>query len=140
MNTHNIKVQFGKHKGELWTRVPRSYLTWLINEQPLNGDTSNQKIAKSELERRGTTVKTDLDISGHAIDRASLRCRKIWHQTSLQDEGIYSWLTRISNEALDKCEHSERIKYNGLKLVFNYGNYYPTLKSVIPDKKGLNNE
>jgi uncharacterized protein (DUF3820 family) len=31
-NTHDVILTFGKHKGERLTKVPRSYLTWLLYE------------------------------------------------------------------------------------------------------------
>ncbi len=41
INTHHLTVGFGKHKGELWTRVPVSYLRWLVNSEPLNGSNAH---------------------------------------------------------------------------------------------------
>jgi len=135
INTHHMIVGFGKHKGELWTRVPKNYLTWLVNEPSLFNDDTIKNIAKAELDRRGTVMKTDLEVSGHAIDRASLKCGQIWATTKQdKNEGIYSWLTRVANEALKERPKQEEIYYKGLKLVFAFGEYYPTLKSVMPSK------
>jgi hypothetical protein len=103
---------------------------------------SNAKaIAAAELKRRGSTLPT-IEVSGHALDRASLSCRAIWHQTAKDDnEGLYSWLCRIGREALDSTEdgmegHSEsrecEIEYLGLKLIFALGEFYPTIKTVHP--------
>jgi hypothetical protein len=139
INTHGLKVDFGKHRGELWTRVPVSYLRWLVN-MPSARNSNAKAIAAAELKRRGSTLPT-IELSGHAIDRASLSCRKIWHQTAHADEGLYSWLCRIGREALDSTAdglegHSEsrecEIEYLGLKLVFALGEFYPTIKTVHP--------
>ena len=127
INTHNLVIEFGKHRGERWTRLPVSYLRWLANEAPEWSATAN-----AELERRGTLLSRDVELSSHAVDRASLRCRKIWHETSQPDEGLYSWLVRMATEALAKCGEQEKVRYNGLKLVFAFGAYYPVLKSVMP--------
>lgn len=135
-NTHNLTIEFGKHKGERWTRLPISYLKWMLNEMPK--DSEAWSLADSELERRGDTMPKDVEISNHAIDKASLRVRKAWHNDRGQDEGLYSWLVRISTEALSEKnglnEQNERINWKGCKLVFTYGNYYPTLKTVLNDK------
>lgn len=123
MTTHNLIIDFGKHKGERWTRVPVQYLTWLVN----NGrETPITQLAREELERRGTTMPTDLILSGHAIDRAS-QITKEWHTV-----GVYSWLTKIANKALKSSPEKEEVIYfNGFKFCFIYGEYYPTLKSVM---------
>jgi hypothetical protein len=130
MNTHNLIVDFGKHKGERWTRIPISYLKWLINS-----GTQYANIAQSELERRGITTPTDLELSGHALDRTSLFCWKVWKDNRKKEEGLYSWLYRIATEALEKGtvfgEDKECRVYMGLRLVYNFGELYPTLKTVI---------
>lgn len=132
IDTHNLVVDFGKHKGQRWTRLPVSYLKWLINEGTQYAD-----ISKAELERRGTTLDYSLEISGHALDRASLQCRKIWHENRSEDEGLHSWLMRVSEEAL-KCqeckvnENGDKVIFHlGMKLVFSIGEIYPTLKTVM---------
>lgn len=121
IDTHNLIVDFGKHKGERWTRVPVGYLQWLANES--QGERC--EIAKAELARRGTTMATDLELSGHSLDRAS-QITNEW-----QEKGVYSWLTVIANEALEKAQGKETIVYNGYKFVFAYGNNYPVLKTVM---------
>lgn len=130
VNTHNLIVDFGKHKGERWTRIPISYLKWLVNS-----GTQYANIAQSELDRRGITTPTDLEISGHAIDRASLFCWKVWRETRQKEEGIHSWLYKIANIALTEGvvvgEDKEGREYLGLKFVFQFGEIYPTLITII---------
>lgn len=132
INTHDLIVDFGKHKGERWTRVPVSYLNWLVNQPPSQfGGSKNKEIAQAELERRGTTTPTKLEISGHAIDSASLRVRRVWHTTRGENEGLYSWLYRIGSEALKIANGAESVQHLGIKWVFVYGEIYPTLKTVM---------
>ena len=117
LNTHGMIVDFGKHKDELWTRVPVNYLKWVVNQVDMAPD--RQNIARAEMERRGTTTP-DVDVSGHAIDRASLMLRKTWHETALNDEeGLYSWLCRMTTEAIANGEtlESGKIRYQGMKFV-----------------------
>ena len=126
INTHNLIVDFGKHKNERWTRIPFSYLKWLVNET--EGD--KKEIAEAELKRRGSTIiPTVIELSGHSIDRAS-QITNEW-----KEQGVHSWLKNLGNEALSTTKGKEKIKYRGYKLIFCYGNYYPTLKTIIKLRK-----
>lgn len=124
---------FGKHKDLLWTRCPVGYLKWMVNEPNMAAE--RKAIAAAELERRGTATP-DLDVSGHAIDRASLHCRKIWHETKRDGEGIYTWLCRVSREALDigQVDDKGRHHHLGMKFAFEKGQLWPVLKTVMRDK------
>lgn len=128
INTHGMICDFGRHKGTPYTRLPVSYLRWMVNESHSRAD-----IAKAELDRRGT-VLPELDISGHAIDRASLRCRKIWHETRGRDEGLHAWLCRVASEALGEQDPDDdgRVFYLNMKLVFETDGQWPVLKTVMP--------
>lgn len=135
MKTDNLVVDFGKHKGELWTRLPVDYLQWLVNQpETIPGMEQNKEIAKAELDRRGTVVKNTVEVTPHAIDRASLRLRKVWHGTSKEGEGIYTWLSRVADEAIREVGSNSVIKFKGIKFVFKLGNNYPILKTVMPTK------
>jgi hypothetical protein len=126
INPHGVRIKFGKHAGELVTRVPVSYLKWMINEKTLQHET-----AKAEFERRGDTMPK-VELSGHAIDNASLRVRKIWYETSNENEGLYSWLQRMTLEALAQDEPIDgKVHYNGMKLVIAEGEEFPTLKTIM---------
>lgn len=131
IETHNLIVDFGKHQGERYTRLPVSYLKWLAN-------TPNHRaheIAKAELARRGTTTPT-IEVSGHAIDRASLSCRKRWHETRGADEGIHAWLCRMAQEAIDKgTERNGKREYAGMQFAFEMDGSWPVLKTVMPAKR-----
>jgi len=125
--THGVKINFGKHKGDLFTRLPVSYLKWMVNSKAPMAD-----IAKAEFERRGDTMPL-VELSGHAIDNASLRVRKIWHEDRGDEEGLYSWLQRVTLEAIKhgKKLESGKIKHKGMKLVIEQGEEFPVLKTIM---------
>ena len=127
INTHGLTIDFGKHKGELFTRLPVSYLKWMINT-----GTNQSDVAQAEFDRRGCTMPS-VELSGHAIDNASLRVRKIWHETRENDEGLYSWLQRVTLGAIESGEKLEsgKIKYMGMKFVIAEGEEYPALKTIM---------
>lgn len=131
INTHGMVCDFGRHKGALYTRMPVSYLKWMVQSGH-----SREDVARAELERRGT-VTPDLDVSGHAIDRASLRLRRTWHETRGKDEGLHAWLVRMAGEAREQGERQtpERFLYGGILFVFEEGEW-PLLKTVMPKGKG----
>jgi hypothetical protein len=89
-------------------------------------------MARAEFERRGDTMPK-IELSGHAIDNASLRVRKIWHETRGEDEGLWSWLQRVTLEALEKGERLEsgKIKYLGMKFVIREGVEFPSLITIM---------
>lgn len=132
INTHNMRIGFGRHNGELYTRLPVSYIKWMVNIKSNEWET-----AAAELKRRGT-VTPELDVSGHAIDKASLRCRKTWHETREKDEGIYSWLNRMASEALSFGTHDKekpgRYYYRDMVFVFETDLAWPILKTMMPRK------
>lgn len=127
INTHGVRIEFGKHAGELFTRLPRGYLVWMIDQR-----TRDWEIAKAEFERRGDTMPK-VELSPHAIDNASLRVRKIWHETKEENEGLWTWLQRMTLEAIENGERLEsgKIKYQGMKLVIKEGEEFPTLVTVM---------
>ena len=127
LNTHGVKISFGKHKGTLITRVPLSYLKWMINANTLMSD-----YAKAEFKRRGDTMP-QVELSGHAIDNASLKVFKIWKEDRKLDEGLYTWLQRTTLEALTHGHELKngKIKYKGMKLVIEKGEEFPVLKTIM---------
>lgn len=138
IDTNNLRVNFGKYKNELWTRVPLDYLRWLVNEPDnIKGMEMNKVYAQAELDRRGTHVNREVEITPHAVDRASIKLLHQWRLTRLKDgnnkEGIYTWLSRMANEA-GKDTKNEVVYYSNIKFVFRLGNLYPILKTVMPIK------
>lgn len=137
-NTHHKTISYGKHEGELFTRIPASYLRWMVNE-----GAKEWHFAQAELDRRGTTLP-DIEVSRHAIDRASLRCLQIWNASALNtDEGLLSWIERMGQEAIeaDPKNTSGTYRYNptgaehyGLQIIIEHGEQYPIVKTIMPKK------
>jgi hypothetical protein len=99
-------------------------LRWLINV-----DSDVADLARAELERRGTTIDAVVEVSGHAIDRASLSpIRGVWKDDRLPGEGLHAWLTRVATEAFDGTEEAT---HKDIKFAFALGAVYPTLKTVV---------
>lgn len=128
--SHRV-VPTGRHKGTPWTRVPVSYLLWMVNVRHTHGEK-----AREELERRGT-VFPEIDITGHAIDRASLCCKGVWQKDRKKDEGLNAWLVRASLEAmkLNDLDKKGRYLYLRLRFVIELDGVWPVLLTVIPDNK-----
>lgn len=128
--THGMRIDYGKHNGELFTRLPVSYLRYIINQGAPMAD-----VAKAEFERRGDTMPK-VELSGHAIDSASIRVSRIWRDTMNEGEGIYSWLQRMTLEAIEHGEprKSGRIRYNGMEFAIAQGEEFPTLKTIVKVK------
>lgn len=131
INTHNLKCDFGKHKDKLYTRIPVGYLKWMINEPGMFPE--RKAIARAELKRRGTIIPS-LDISGHALDRASLRLLDRWKHREDQEQGLHAWLEGQAKEALRTGKESQPGKriHNGVWFVFEMDGEWPVLKSVYP--------
>lgn len=132
------RLPSGRHAGELITRVPVSYLRWMVNA----GHT-NAAEARAELGRRGTVLPT-IEISNHAIDTASLQVLRRWeHRRSSRREGFYSWLHRLANEALEHAAAAHTPTPNGCRLehpdgvvfVFTFGEVFPVVKTVLPARR-----
>ena len=127
INLHEIIWPNGRHKGERLVHIPVSYLKWTAN-QP---DHKMREIALAELQRRGT-VTPEIEVSGHAIDRASLLLRRRWHETALDDqEGLHAWLVRKATEAWNQHKQ-EVVVMDGMKFVFEIGALWPCLKTLMP--------
>lgn len=133
LNTHGYIMKAGRHRDKPITRVPISYLKWMINTRHTAG-----AYAAAELERRGT-VTPDLDISGHALDRASLHCLDHWRATGKKDEGLHAWLARMAAEALAKgVTFRDRVHHAGMVFAFEMDCEWPVLKTVMRDNtKGV---
>ena len=130
INPHGKKILFGKHEGELFTRLPVGYLRWMINR-----NTGQSDIAKAEFERRGDTMPK-VELSRHAIDNASLRVWKIFWIQKRKDEGLCSWLERMTLEAIADSEPVDgKIIFNGMKFVIAEGEEFPTLKTIMRAKQ-----
>ena len=133
INTHGMQIGFGKHEGELYTRLPISYLRWMLNNR-----TKEWEYAEAELSRRGHSQSVhDIEISSHAVDRASCYAWKAFRRRRNDGEGLYSWLARealwlLENEAIDD---KGRMKLeSGLYFVISLDLVQPVLKTVISER------
>lgn len=130
MNTENIRMDNGRHKGELLTRVPVGYLKWMVNAKH-----KQSSLAKAELERRGT-VTPELELSGHAIDRFSQRCMNVWRAERDGEEGLNAFMLRVCGEALQMGVDEEGcVVHLEMKFVFGVDGVWPVLKSIMMEEK-----
>jgi hypothetical protein len=115
MTDETFVLQNGQHKGKRITRVPVSYLRWMVG-----ANHTDAAEALKELQRRGT-VFPKVEVTHHAIDRASLRCRDLWLATRRRNEGISAWLHRAALGALKNYNPTGqdwRVYYAGMKFQF----------------------
>jgi hypothetical protein len=132
VDTHGYCLTFGKHEGKLITRVDLGYLRWMINNH-----TPDSEYAEAELERRGSAIPT-LSVSGHAIDRASLRVLDIWlSKRKNAKEGLYSWLSRVAAVALRRGTLIDgKVRHKGIVFIFDTETEWPVLKTIMLKDRG----
>ncbi|MCH8243851.1 MAG: hypothetical protein IH897_14745, partial [Planctomycetes bacterium] len=123
----------GRHKGKSIQRIPINYLKWMVNARHSHGEH-----ARGELRRRGT-VTPNLEISGHALNRASMLLWGRWEATRHENEGLHAWLVRMSEAALKfgRAEYGckDRLAYRGMSFRFEIDCEWPVLKTVMPMKR-----
>ena len=128
MNDGKFRLPAGKFKGVLITRVPPGYLRWMIS----TGHSYTNK-ARAELHRRGT-VEPNIEVTAHAIDRASTRLLGMFTLEAKPNEGLHSWLSRTAEEALDQASEpmcdNYKVSYRDVIFVFDMKFVVPVLKSV----------
>lgn len=127
IDTEHFVMPMGKYAGTRVQRIPRSYLEWMVQvRHDLAG------VAKAELDRRGSKVP-EMDLSPHAVDRASQRLLSRWYKDcKASGEGLHSWLSRKAREAYELIlDGSDTIVYEGVKYVFQADGAFPSLKSVM---------
>ena len=122
----------GKHAGQPLTKVPASYLKWMIS---VNHELSTQ--AEAELSRRGHIVPT-IDVSGHAIDSASLRLLGLWKRECYGKLGLSSWLITRAEDAIEhgRRRGEDKITHRGIVFVFHFDGKWPVLKTVYLHRGG----
>lgn len=129
IDTHHKRIEFGKHRNEKWTRLPVSYLRWMVNQSTRDCD-----VAQAELDRRGIPLADHpVEISAHAIDGASLRLASYFKRDHNKDEGLHAWLCRKAVDALNdhEADSSGRIHHNSVRFVFEFDALIPVLKTVM---------
>lgn len=128
--THDLIVESGKFKGQRWTRVPMMFLKIIANQR----DHKHHKIAQAEIKRRGGVGSSDVEVTGHAVDRASQVLIGKWMETRTPDEGLHAWLCRMASAARKHGKKSDDYyHFAGVKFAFAEG-VYPILMSVMNDR------
>jgi len=126
LNTHNVRIESGKHAGELYTRLPVSYLRWMVSVHH-----GSAALAQAELDRRGTQNPT-MDISGHAMDRLSVHALHVYQADCTHGEGIHSWLLRVATEAFHGNPiEPGRYAWGPLILCIDETTAWPVVKTVL---------
>jgi hypothetical protein len=117
----------GRFHGHRITRVPLSHLKYMVTTGNPNADR-----ALAEMKARGT-ITPCLDVTGHAVDRASQKLLKLWRHDRDGSEGLHSWLARVAQEALEKKPPAgapERRHHKGIRFIFKFEFGWPVLQSV----------
>lgn len=129
--TTDALLGFGRHAETPWTRVPIAYLRYLVNSRHPQADRATVEIA-----RRGSVLPT-IEITGHAIDRASALFIRKWQSTRRPDEGIHSWLHRTAETALkaNQRDGQGRVLHEDMLLAFAEEDRWPILKTVMRNPK-----
>lgn len=118
MNKRNdavFEMPNGTHRGESIMRVPAGYLLWMVRVRHIYAEE-----AQIELDRRGTKLP-DFEVSVHAVDRASTRCLDLYQAHRHKHEGIFTWLGRMAQKALNngtKQDEGDTIHYRGMRFAF----------------------
>lgn len=126
--TEKFRIPMGKYKGCLITRVPPRYLRWMVSSGHIL-----MSFAKQELERRGTE-ESNIEITSHAVDRASCRLMDKYMAEAGADEGINTWLAKKAEEALNdydgELKDNIQVLYEGVTYAFEMKFVLPVLMSV----------
>jgi hypothetical protein len=126
MSVKKIVIDFGKHDGQLMTRVPVDYLRWLANmdRHYIRNGRDYTAMARQELNRRGGAYDSIIP-SLHAVDRFSTRFPDRWEDRT---RGLASFLAAMSDLAWEQGrviatwrgpgEKIVKKKYDGIVFVF----------------------
>lgn len=75
-----------------------------------------------------------IEVTGHAVDRASLRALRIWQENARRGEGLYAWLQRQAKLAFAETPDAQGYRYHlGLRWAFEDGGNWPVLKTLVRD-------
>lgn len=119
----------GKFRGVLITRTPPGYLVWAIN----NMEPHYSDKARAELARR-QTYEPNIEVTGHALNRASQRILHVW-QSEKTEDGLYTWLAKKAEAALHAQPQGPfpknyQVTHNGIVYAFKMKYVIPVLASV----------
>jgi hypothetical protein len=92
------------------------------------------------MRRRGMTVYA-VEVTAHAVDRASLRLPAVFLKSRLQHEGLNTWLGRVAEEALKQAVKPDgkiniQVPYLDVVWAFDLRFEVPVLRSVwLPNEQ-----
>jgi len=123
-------ISFGKYAGKQWTQVPLNYIKFLVKNKAYD-----MHLAEKEMNRRGASIDDDdMDLSGHAINRASQYCLDLWQKQRKGGEGLHAWLLKNAKQAFKhRPANKEKIPHNQMLFVFQSEGIGATLLTVIRD-------
>jgi len=134
-NTDDIIFNFGKkHSGKRMAEVPADYLRWVMNT--VSDKPQIVHLATRQLEQRGSLEIPQVDLSPHAVDRASQRMLAAWLEDTNEsrEPGLYRWLAEKTGKAIAEGTSPPNepavFIHDGFVYFIAPGNLYPTLKSV----------
>lgn len=134
IDTNHYFMRSGRFRGQRITRVPAASLVGMVRARHAEAE-----YAEAELTRRGTKVP-QVDVSGHAIDRASQACLKHWRRLREDGEGLYSWLARMTLLALKHGHRrGDKTAYDGMLFLIDTAGALPALVSVMKDERPRKN-
>jgi hypothetical protein len=128
----SVRMPNGKYVDQLITHVPPGYLRWMVR-----ADHVMAREAEAELERRGTPATAeDIEVSAHALDRASIRHLETYLSDRQEDEGLHAWLLRRGSEAAKspaRTADADASTHHYMRVVwvFGHGCIIPVLKTVL---------
>lgn len=126
LHTLEYLMKNGRHEGERITRVPVSYLQLMVNQNH-----RESHMARAELKRRGTVVP-EMEISSHAINRASLRIMHVFGKRDDKKEGLHSWMLREAGVAMILgTKRGDKYSYHGIKWAIVTDGVWPVVLSVM---------
>ena len=114
----------GRYRGQRVHRVPQGYLLSIANDKhPLGA------IARAELARRGAIDRATIELSAHAINRASVRLSSEFGKRSQRTQGLYSWLLDVAVEAFqygavtssgrrEDGDQHRKVDHDGMRFIF----------------------
>lgn len=128
----------GRYRGIALEKLPPGYLRRIGNSRH-----PQSAVCRDEMRRRGMPVY-GVEVTAHAVDRASLRLPAIFLKHRTSGEGLSSWLGRIAEEALKTVKpdgkYYIRVPYIEVIWAFDLRFEVPVLMSVwLPSEVEENN-
>lgn len=128
-------VPYGKYKGYQWSMVPIRFLKFQLNNK-----TSLMGQCERELKRRGAVNMDYLEVTFHAINRASVKLLNEYLNTRKPDEGIHDWLHRLATIASYRMNSEMVVNHEHICFTFIRGLEGYILVTVYPEREHVPKE